>query len=64
MRRTLALRRDTLTDLTPGDLAAVAGGQPDSILCPSLSACQLLTVLKKFLEDQTVGCPVSQGCPP
>ncbi len=28
MRRTLRLRRETLTELTPGELRSVAGGAP------------------------------------
>lgn len=62
MRRTLALRRDALADLTPADLAGVAGGQPDSIPC--LSRCEVVAVLEKWLQDRTVLCPISAGCPP
>ena len=64
MRRSLILRRDILTDLTTGDLAAVVGAQPDSIPCHSRSGCEVIAVIKDWLEDQTVLCPISQGCPP
>lgn len=42
-RRTLALRRDTLTELSQADLAAVAGGdQPDTV--PTLHVLNCLTL--------------------
>lgn len=64
MRRSLILRRDILTELTPGDLAAVVGAQDDSIPCTSRAGCEVVAVLRNWLEDQTVLCPMSQGCPP
>lgn len=36
MKRTLSLKRESLTELTAGELAAVAGGQPETIICPSI----------------------------
>ena len=35
MKRSLALKKETLTDLTTADLEAVAGGQEVSADCPS-----------------------------
>ena len=45
MRRTLVLRKETLTELTPGELGAVVAGLSD--LC-TLSA-DLLTCLRQTL---------------
>lgn len=39
MTRTLALRRESLTDLTPEELSAVAGGPPET-----LSACLVFPI--------------------
>ena len=40
MRRTLGLRKDTLVDLTPDELSAVAGGDSDG----SLTILRLVTI--------------------
>ncbi len=36
MSRTLRLTKVTLGELTSDELAAVAGGQPETIVCPSI----------------------------
>lgn len=36
MSRVLHLRKDTLAELTSDELAAVAGGRPETIVCPSI----------------------------
>ena len=63
MRRSLVLRRDVLADLTPADLAAVVGAQQETIPCAT-RRCQAVALIKYVLEDQTVLCPMSAGCPP
>jgi hypothetical protein len=64
MRRSLVLRRDVLADLTPSDLAGVVGGQQQTIPCYTERGCQALAVIRNWLEQQSLMCPVTQGCPP
>ena len=64
MRRTLTLRRDTLADLTPADLAAVAGGQLDSILC-TVQDCLVIRHPSQIIDNVVIslcGCPWTNGC--
>ena len=41
MRRTLTLAKETLTELTPGELGDVAGGATPT--CPTFDGCYLPT---------------------
>lgn len=65
MRRSLTLRRDTLTDLTPGDLTAVGGGQDDnSLLCTSIDCVAIRnpSEIVRQIVYTVCACPWSQGC--
>jgi hypothetical protein len=44
MRRSLSLKREAVTDLTPGDLAQVAGGTFHTLECQGLTARTCPTV--------------------
>lgn len=44
MKRTLVLRRDTLTELAATDLAAIAGGEAITQWCNTLQFCAIPTL--------------------
>jgi hypothetical protein len=39
MRRTLVLKRETLTEITPHELAGIAGAQAITPACPTVDRC-------------------------
>ncbi len=65
MRRSLTLRRDTLTDLTPGDLTAVGGGADEKSLLCSAADCIAIRNPSEIVRQivyTVCACPWSQGC--
>lgn len=50
MTRSLTLRSEALSELTPGDLAAVVGGVPPTRLCPT---AQLTCIPTRAVERVT-----------
>lgn len=66
MRRSLILRRATLTDLTPDDLTAVGGGQDNSLLCATTDCVAHIRNPSDIVADYVVtvcACPWSaSGC--
>lgn len=43
MRRTLVLKKETLTELTPRELGGIAGGQAATPNCPTYDDCRIPT---------------------
>ncbi|HWL34580.1 MAG TPA: hypothetical protein VNQ77_00165 [Frankiaceae bacterium] len=59
MKRTLRLRRETLTDLTPSDLTAVVGAEAATargFTCPAVECVREATILP------TCGCLTLNTC--
>ena len=58
MKRTLTLKSEPLTELTYGDLAAVAGGAPPTRDCPTAALTCIPTQAVRELLDriETVAC--------
>lgn len=58
MKRTLTLKSETLTELTCGDLAAVAGGVPPTRECPTAAFTCIPTQAVRELLDrvETLAC--------
>lgn len=58
MKRSLALRRESLAPLAAGDLSAVAGAAPPTWDCPDMTYYCLLTgQLVCGMESDTTICP-------
>ena len=66
MRRSLTLRRATLTDLTPGDLNAVGGGPDRTFACSTTDCTGAIKSPSEIVAAVLVtvcACPGSQaGC--
>lgn len=63
MRRALRLSRETLTELTSSDLAAVAGAAVD----PSIGSCPVLRCVEQVTDVlsgacYTYNCPSIEAC--
>ena len=60
MKRTLNLRRETLSELTPGDLTSVVGGYEaataEGFTCPAVRCVREMTILP------TCGCLTLNTC--
>lgn len=58
MKRTLTLKSETLTELTYGDLTAVAGGAPPTYDCPTAAfTCIPAQAVRNILDRvETVVC--------
>ena len=58
MKRTLTLKPETLTELTPADLAAVAGGAPPTYDCETAAfTCIPTKAVREILDRiETVAC--------
>ena len=52
MKRTLTLKSETLTELTGGDLAAVAGGAPPTRYCPTAALTCIPTQAVREILDR------------
>jgi hypothetical protein len=58
VKRTLTLKKDTLTELTTDDLRSVAGGGVTEFTCTgySLTACTVCTIIGGLPDVTTVAC--------
>ena len=58
MKRSLTLKSESLSELTPADLAAVAGGVPPTRLCPTAQlTCIPALVVDRVTEIVTTLAP-------
>lgn len=51
MKRSLTLKSETLVELAPADLAAIAGGVPPTRLCPTAQITCMATMVVERVTD-------------
>ena len=59
MNRKLVVKKERLTELTSAELASVAGGAPDSLVCSLKENCGSVRICSTL---PSCGCPPTDGC--